>query len=64
LKQHTWVSSRLQIHPSLTFNCGVRVHADYHFDRLPFHALDNLAERCGLAELLQYRALAVTHALT
>jgi hypothetical protein len=24
LKQHTWVSSRLQIHPSLTFNCGIR----------------------------------------
>jgi hypothetical protein len=25
LKQHTWVSSRLQIHPSLTFNDGIRV---------------------------------------
>jgi hypothetical protein len=25
LKQHTWVSSRLQIHPSLTFNCAIRV---------------------------------------
>jgi hypothetical protein len=24
LKQHTRVSSRLQIHPSLTFNCGIR----------------------------------------
>jgi hypothetical protein len=26
LKQHTWVSSLLQVHPSLMFNCGIRVH--------------------------------------
>ena len=24
LKQHTWVSSPLQVRPSLMFNCGIR----------------------------------------
>ena len=27
LKKHTWVSSPLQVRPSLLFNCGIRVHA-------------------------------------
>jgi hypothetical protein len=25
LKQHTWVSSPLQVRPSLMFNCGIRI---------------------------------------
>jgi len=25
LKQHAWVSSPLQVRPSLMFNCGIRV---------------------------------------
>ena len=25
LKQHIWVSSPLQVHPSLMFDCGIRV---------------------------------------
>jgi len=27
LKQHAWVSSPLQVRPSLMFNCGIRVEA-------------------------------------
>ncbi|MDP2603461.1 MAG: hypothetical protein Q8S00_12840, partial [Deltaproteobacteria bacterium] len=28
LKQHPWVSSPLQVRPSLMFNCGIRVHTE------------------------------------
>jgi hypothetical protein len=33
LKQHAWVSSPLQVHPSLMFNCGRRDYAVGAMDR-------------------------------
>jgi len=30
LKQHVWVSSPLQVRPSLMFNCGIRDYSVHH----------------------------------
>jgi hypothetical protein len=30
LKQHTWMSSPLQVRPSLMFNCGIRVEKNLY----------------------------------
>ncbi|MDP2601382.1 MAG: hypothetical protein Q8S00_02145, partial [Deltaproteobacteria bacterium] len=43
LKQHPWVSSPLQVRPSLMFNCGIRDVSDSTLSQRP--NLRNLFER-------------------